>query len=127
MKDIEKFLRILSEGMKTLAKGFESAAERVDALAKSQSAEEKRSEEYGKTSREAAEPAEDAGTGAEAPKGQTASETVFQIISRSRKGVDMSALRSKTGYDTKKIHNVIYKLKKEGKIKSAAKGVYVKS
>jgi hypothetical protein len=32
----------------------------------------------------------------------------------------------KTGYDAKKIHNLVYKLKKQGKIKSETKGVYVK-
>lgn len=127
MRDVEKFLRILSEGMKTLAKGVETAAERVDALARSQATEEKKNEGRRRPDPETVEPGEEAGTGLEVPKGQTASETVLQIISRSRKGVDMNTLKSKTGYDTKKIHNVIYKLKKEGRIKSSAKGVYVKA
>jgi hypothetical protein len=33
----------------------------------------------------------------------------------------------KTGYENKKIHNLVYKLKKQGKIKSETKGVYVKA
>jgi hypothetical protein len=33
----------------------------------------------------------------------------------------------KTGFDQKKTYNIVYKLKKQGKIKSAGKGVYVKA
>jgi hypothetical protein len=33
----------------------------------------------------------------------------------------------KTGYENKKIHNLVHKLKKQGKIKSETKGVYVKA
>jgi hypothetical protein len=34
--------------------------------------------------------------------------------------------KQKTGYDNKKIHNLVYKLKKQGRIKSEIKGVYEK-
>ena len=57
----------------------------------------------------------------------TAADKVFAIINRSRKGVNMSSIKQKTGYDDKKVQNIIYKLKKQGKIKSETKGVYVTS
>jgi predicted nucleic acid-binding protein len=38
----------------------------------------------------------------------------------------MAAIKQKTGYDNKKIHNLVYKLKKQGKIKSETKGIYIK-
>jgi len=57
----------------------------------------------------------------------TAFGSVLGIISRSRKGVNVSQLKTKTGYDAKKIANVIYKAKKRGLIKSEKKGVYVKA
>jgi predicted Rossmann fold nucleotide-binding protein DprA/Smf involved in DNA uptake len=56
----------------------------------------------------------------------TAADTVFRIIARYKKGANMAAIKEKTGYDNKKIHNLVYKLKKLGKIKSEAKGVYMK-
>ena len=56
----------------------------------------------------------------------TAIETVVGIIKRSKKGVDVATLIKKTGYDAKKISNLVYKAKKRGDIKSGAKGVYVK-
>ena len=56
----------------------------------------------------------------------TAADTVFRIIARYKKGANMATIKEKTGYDNKKIHNLVYKLKKLGKIKSEAKGVYMK-
>ena len=56
----------------------------------------------------------------------TAVDTVFNIIKRYKKGVGTVALMKKTGYNQKKIANLVFKLRKQGKIKSVAKGVYVK-
>ncbi|MBA4367422.1 MAG: hypothetical protein C0403_07260 [Desulfobacterium sp.] len=56
----------------------------------------------------------------------TAIETVVGIIQKSKNGVDVETLISKTGYDAKKISNLVYKAKKRGDIKSGAKGIYVK-
>jgi hypothetical protein len=60
-------------------------------------------------------------------KPATAVDTVLAIINRSKKGVGMAALMEKTGYNQKKIANLVFKLRKQGKIKSVAKGVYVKA
>jgi putative endonuclease len=57
----------------------------------------------------------------------TTADTVLAIINGSKKGVNTDALVKKTGYNQKKIFNLIYKLKKQGKIKSAEKGIYVKA
>ena len=57
----------------------------------------------------------------------TAIGTVLAIIERSKKGVDTASLKKKTGFKDNIIHNNVYKLKKQGKIKSAGKGVYVKA
>ena len=57
----------------------------------------------------------------------TAVDTAFNIIKRYKKGVNMATLMEKTGYNQKKIANLVFKLRKQGKIKSVAKGVYVKA
>ena len=57
----------------------------------------------------------------------TAADTVFTIIKRSKKGFGTAALMEKTGYNQKKIANLVFKLRKQGKIKSVDKGVYVKA
>jgi len=58
---------------------------------------------------------------------KTAPATVLEIIKRSKKGVDIETLKKKTGFSNKKISNNVYRLKKQGKIKAAEKGVYVKT
>jgi len=59
-------------------------------------------------------------------KPATAVDTVLAIINRYKKGIGMAALMEKTGYNQKKIANLVFKLRKQGKIKSVDKGVYVK-
>lgn len=60
-------------------------------------------------------------------KPETAVDTVFNIIKKYKKGVGNVALMEKTDYNQKKISNLVFKLKKQGKIKTVAKGVYVKA
>ncbi len=57
----------------------------------------------------------------------TAADRVLKVINRTKKGVDTSGLMKKTGFDNKKVANIIFKLKKQGKIKNPEKGLYVKA
>ena len=56
----------------------------------------------------------------------TAFDTIVGIIVKSKKGVNTSQLKAKTGFDDKKIANIIYKAKNRELIKSISKGVYTK-
>ena len=55
----------------------------------------------------------------------TATDQVVNIIKRSKKGVDVPTLVKKTGFEDKKIRNIVFKASKEGKIKRSGRGVYV--
>ncbi|MGD8881533.1 MAG: hypothetical protein PVI82_06575 [Desulfobacterales bacterium] len=55
----------------------------------------------------------------------TATEQVLKIIGRSRKGVDVPMLKVKTGFDDKKVRNIVFRASKEGKIKKVGRGIYV--
>lgn len=57
----------------------------------------------------------------------TAADTVLRIINRYKKGVGTATLVEKTGYNKKKVANIVFKLKKQGKITSVRMGVYVKA
>lgn len=57
---------------------------------------------------------------------KTAFDIAMGIIRRSRKGVSVNQLKEKTGYDAKKIANLVYKGTQKKLIKSIRKGVYVK-
>ena len=136
MKDLDMFLKTVADGMKTMAQGVETLANKLEKLAKAQSAEKAKKK---KTTRSAPKaPAKPKASKKKAArksvkkavpqkgKSMTAADTLLGIVNRSRKGVDTTTLMEKTGYDQKKVANLVYKLKKQGKIKSERKGVYVK-
>jgi len=65
---------------------------------------------------------------APAPKkaGQvTATDQILNIIKRSKNGVDVPTLKKKTGFDDKKVRNIVFRAAKEGRIKKSGRGVYV--
>jgi len=136
MKEVQKLLKMVSDGLKTLAQRVEAIAEKADEANKTKSA--------GKAeSKKQPAPVKPAKTGSKktapvkktAPKvvpqktvnPATAIDTVLNIISSSKIGVNTAAIKAETGYDRKKISNIVYKLNKLGKIKTIQKGVYVKS
>ena len=55
----------------------------------------------------------------------TATDQVLKIINRLKRGVDTATLMKKTGFDEKKVRNIIFKTLKEDKIKRAGRGIYV--
>jgi hypothetical protein len=59
-------------------------------------------------------------------KPATDTDKVLTIIGRSKKGVSTAAIMAKTGFNQKKIANIIYRLRKQKKIRSVDKGVYTK-
>jgi hypothetical protein len=55
----------------------------------------------------------------------TATDQVLKIINRSKKGVDVPTLKKKTGFDDKKVRNIVFRAAKEGRIKKSGRGIYV--
>jgi hypothetical protein len=60
-------------------------------------------------------------------KAATAADTIFEVIKSNKAGIDTSDLIKETDFEEKKVRNIIYKLKKQNKIKAAKRGVYVAS
>ncbi len=58
-------------------------------------------------------------------KRTTSTDQILKIIKRSRKGVNVPALKAKTGFEDKKVRNIIFRASKEGKIKKVGRGIYV--
>jgi hypothetical protein len=128
MKELQSVLNIVSDGLKTLAKGVEAIAEKVDEAAKSQGVvKPKRKKQSTATKKVKAvkKPAQKA-TKKKEVKPATDGDKVLAIIGRSKKGASTAAIMQKTGYNQKKIANIIYRLRKQQKIKSVDKGVYTK-
>ena len=55
----------------------------------------------------------------------TATDKILQIVKRSKKGVDVPTLKKKSGFDDKKVRNIVFRASKEGKIKKSGRGMYV--
>jgi len=136
MKEVQSLLKMVSDGLKTLAQGVEAIAVKVDEAAKTKRAGNaksnqkpapvKKAKTVGKKTKAAKKPAVKV-VSKQTAKPAAAIDTVMNIISRSKKGANAAAIKAKTGYDQKKVANIVYKLKKQGKIKAIQKGVYVKS
>jgi len=63
-----------------------------------------------------------AGSSGAAPK--SATEIVLTIIRRSTNGIGIAKVREQTGYDDKKLRNIIFRLNKIGKITRVNRGSY---
>ena len=129
MKEMQSLLKMVSDGLKTLAQGVEAIAEKVDEASKIKSPAKPKLKKPATAAKKAKSVKTTAPRTAKkkAAKPTTAVDTVLNIIGRSKNGVNTASIKAKTGYDQKKVANIIYKLKKQGKIKSIEKGVYMKS
>ena len=56
---------------------------------------------------------------------KTDTDKLLAFINRSKKGVDTATLMKKTGFDQKKVRNMLNRTYKQGKIKRVGKGIYV--
>ena len=54
----------------------------------------------------------------------TATDEILKIINGSKKGVDAPTLVKKTGFNQKKVRNILFRTYKQGKIKRLDKGIY---
>ena len=56
---------------------------------------------------------------------KTDTDRLIAIINRSKKGVDTATLMKKTGFNQKKVRNMLNRTYKQGKITRVKKGIYV--
>jgi hypothetical protein len=54
----------------------------------------------------------------------SATSVVLESITRSKKGADFASLQTKTGFEEKKLRNIIFRLNKLGKVKRVGRGLY---
>jgi hypothetical protein len=61
------------------------------------------------------------------PSISTASDSVLDVIRRYKDGVGFSEIRMQTGFEEKKLRNIIFRLSKLAKIKRKSRGIYIES
>ena len=129
MKELDVVIKTVVEGLRSIAQGVEKIAEMLEESAPKGKPKENRKAKAKPARQATAKPKKAAPNKAPAKKTvkETAADTVLKIVTRSKKGVNSATLVEKTGFDKKKIANIVFKLRKLGKIKSVQKGVYTKA
>lgn len=61
-----------------------------------------------------------------APKKKSASSIVLEIIGNHPEGADFKTIKAATGFDDKKLRNIIFRLDKIKKIQRVSRGIYKK-
>jgi len=57
--------------------------------------------------------------------GITAADITLEIIKRFKQGVSFADIQTRTGFNDKKLRNIIYRLDKHGKITRMSRGIYI--
>jgi len=122
MKELKKDLLTLMKDLKSLSVKVERMAKKVDKIEKRAVAAKAKVKVKVKTK---AKPTKKAVAGR--TKSSTAGDVVFDAIKGSQEGLDTAMLKKKTGFADLKIRNIVFRLKKQGMIKTKARGVYVKA
>ncbi|MBW2055474.1 MAG: hypothetical protein JRI29_07240 [Deltaproteobacteria bacterium] len=55
----------------------------------------------------------------------TSTDSALEVIKRFRKGVGFADIQARTGFEDKKLRNIIYRLHKTGKIVRKSRGLYI--
>lgn len=55
----------------------------------------------------------------------TSTDSALEVIKRFRKGVAFADIQARTGFEDKKLRNIIYRLHKMGKIVRKSRGLYI--
>ncbi len=116
MRELKRDLQSMVKSLKALTQKTEKMAKELDRLEKAQAP--KRPKAKPKPVKKAI---------AKKPTRVSSSDTVLALIKRSRKGVDKATLTKKTGLKDSNIRTILYRLSKQGKIKTEKKGLYVKA
>ncbi len=110
MKELRNDLQLVVRSLKALSKKTEKIATKLDKLEKAKPAKKLKTKSAPK---------------AKAPKKASQGDTILAIIGRSKNGVDRATVIKKSGFEGRRMRDILYKLKKQGKIKVEGKGVYL--
>ena len=135
MKRLRRSLQALTKNLKALTEKAEKMTKALDKLEKAQmkavprkkSVAKKAAPKKAATRRAATKRVAAKRVVERKAKVPSATEKVLGIIKKSRKGVDTGTLRKETGYNNRKIWDIVHRAYKEGKIKKVGRGTYTKA
>ena len=134
MKEINDAVLKISEGLKILSQVFEKFSQVVAGYVETEK-EAPKTQKAKPVKKKAVKSANVAKTRKAKPKAKkkaptskpakvTATAAVLDIIKSSGDGANVGIIKEKTGFNDKQISNCVYRLKKQGAIKSVGRGVY---
>lgn len=124
MIPLRKALQSMEKGLEGLMKKTKDMQEMLDNLEQALTLEKPRRKAKAKPGRKRAAKKR---VTRKKPAKETATNAVVNTITKSKKGATTEQIKTKTGFDEKKIWGIITRAKKEGKIKSQKRGIYVKA
>ena len=110
MKNLQSQLKTVSRSLAALSKQVEKLSNQV---------EKPKAAKKAAVNKAAGKKATPAG-------GKTVLDTVLDVIKRSKKGVTVAQLKTKTQLDARQLSNALYKLSKKGMVQAPSRGLYVK-
>lgn len=125
MKALKRDFQSVVKSLKALTQKTEKMAKKLNKLEKAIAGKKPRAK-----ARVKAKPAKERLTRKVTVKKRTkvtAIDAVLGVIKRSRKGVTTAQIKEKTGFSEKKIWDIVNRAKRQGEVKSAGRGVYVKA
>lgn len=129
MKKIKKDLQGVSKSLKTLASKTEKLVTVVDKLEKAQAVGKRKPKAKKSITTRKAKAKKKAPVKKKGAVKKTvvlsATDQVVKIIKGWKKGVGVPTLIKKTGFEDKKIRNILNRASKQGKIKRAGRGIYM--
>jgi hypothetical protein len=140
MKTLQKDLRDVNKALKALSKKTEKIMKAVDKLGKTKAAPKKKAvkaqpKPKARIKKARVKPAAKMKAPArkvakkkppaKKAKTMTATDRILSIIRRAKKGIDAPRIMKKTGFEDKKVRNILMRASKQGKIKRASRGIYV--
>lgn len=114
-----------ANALKSLTRTMEKITASVEKFEKEQVAKRKKTKAKAKPKKVSVKKAAVKKPAVKKTKTVTDTDRVLNIINRSKKGVGVPTLTKKTGFDDKKVRDIINRTLKQGKIKRVGKGIYV--
>ena len=136
MKKVKAQLKVLSKTLVSLSKQVDKISKQVDKMKPAAKTPVKRKPVAAKkpatrrtraaAPKRTATRTRAAATTTRAARGSTVLDSVYNAIKRSKRGVSIAQLKTKTGLDPRQLSNALYKLSKKGTITAKSRGIYVK-
>jgi predicted Rossmann fold nucleotide-binding protein DprA/Smf involved in DNA uptake len=116
MKNLQSQLKTISKSLAALSKQVEKLTNQVE---KPKAVKKAASKKPATANKAAAKKVAPAG-------GKTVLDTVLDVIKRSKKGVTVAQLKTKTHLNARQLSNALYKLSQRGMVQAPSRGLYVK-